>query len=39
MTFGKNFFLWFKAIIEIVKVMAKIFGDDSDQKDLKKNGF
>jgi len=39
MTFGKDFFLWFKAIVEIIKVLTRIFGDDTDQEELKKNGF
>lgn len=39
MKFGKDFFLWFKAIIEIVKVLIGIFGDESDQDEAKKNGF
>ncbi len=39
MTFGKDFFLWFRAIIEIVKVLTKIFGDESDQDESKRNGF
>lgn len=39
MAFGKEFFSWFRAAIEIIKVLAKIFGDESDQEELKKNGF
>ena len=39
MTFGSTFFLWFRAIIEIVQVLAKIFGDESDQEEMVKNGF
>lgn len=39
MTFGATFFKWFRAVIEIVKILARIFGDESDQVDLKKNGF
>lgn len=39
MTFGKDFFLWFRAIIEIIKVLTRIFGDESDQEEAHKNGF
>lgn len=36
---GKDFFRWFKFAVELVKLFAKIFGDDADQEELKKNGF
>ena len=39
MTFGNDFFLWFRAIIKIVTVLAEIFGDESDHVELKRNGF
>ena len=38
-TLGKDFFKWFKFVIELVKMFAKIFGDEKDQDELKKNGF
>ena len=39
MTLGKDFFLFFRFAIAIVKLFAEIFGDDSDKKEAKKNGF
>lgn len=39
MKLGSDFFHWFRFFVEVVKVFAKIFGDDNDQSELKKNGF
>lgn len=39
MKFGSDFFLWFRFVMEIIKLATKVFGDESDQEELKKNGF
>jgi len=39
MSFGKDFFIWFRIIVEIVKVITHHLGDESDQEELNKNGF
>lgn len=39
MTFGKDFFIWFRIIVEIIKIITKYIGDESDQQELEKNGF
>lgn len=39
MQLGADFFKWFRFIIELVKVFGKIFGDENDQNEIKKNGF
>lgn len=37
MHFGRDFFLWWRIITEIVKILTRFLGDDSDQEELKKN--
>lgn len=39
MTLGKDFFLFFRFAIAIIKLFADIFGDESDKDEAKKNGF
>jgi len=39
MILGNDFFRWFRFVIEIVKIFARIFGDDDDKTELDKNGF
>ena len=37
--FGSDFFTWFRIVIEFIKIITKYLGDESDQEELKKNGF
>lgn len=39
MTLGKDFFLWFKFIVTVIKMFIQIFGDDKENGELKKNGI
>lgn len=39
MDLGQDFFKWFRFAIELMKLLTRIFGNDDDQKELKKNGF
>lgn len=34
--FGKDFFKWFYFIIELVKLLSKIFGNGEDSEELDK---
>lgn len=35
--FGKDFFKWFRFVIEVVKLFISIFGDDDDRNELNHN--
>lgn len=39
MKVGKDFWLWLRFAIELIKLILRIFGDDEDKESAHKNGI